>query len=806
MAQPPMRVAITLEQCWHRVPGGTAASVLGLVAELDRRPDLRLLGVAARHRHPPEPPFVPPIPVRPLPLPERVLYEAWHGLRWPPVERATGPIELIHATAVAVPPATVPVVVTVHDLAFLTDRRLATRHGHRFFRRGLDLARREATLVLCPSAATRRECVDAGLDPGRLRVVPWGVRPTTVEEPDRRSVLDRFGLDRRFVLFCGTVEPRKNLAGLLDGFGRVAGAHPDVDLVLVGPAGWNEDLAARIGKAGVADRVRALGFVDEEAKQALYASAAAVCYPSHREGFGLPVLEAMAQGAPVVTSAGTATEEAAGGAALLIDPGDPSTIADALDRVLGDDALAADLAQRGRRRAADLSWPRSAELTVDAYREALDDPRRRRAPGRTSGSPGAADRPPGRRTEGPADIEAGGRGGGGGGRGGGGGDRRHVGVNLLWLVPGTVGGSEEYLTRLLSGIAASPPDDLDLTLFVLEPFLDAHPDLVEAFPTVTWPATGRSKALRIAAESTWLPDRLRRHHVDLVHHGGGVVPPGARTPSVLTIHDLQPLVLPDNFRTLKRRYLAAMLPRSAARARLVLTPSDHAGRSVVEVLGVPPERVRTVPHGVEATAPPTAEQIEAGREVARRRGVAGPYFVLPGIPYAHKNHVGLVQAFARVAAVRPDAQLVLPGGEGPTDPDLAAEVERAGLRDRVHRLGRVPRSDLDALLDGACALTFPSRYEGFGAPVLEAMARGCPVVAASATALPEVVGEGGLLLAPDDVGGWAAAMIDLLDHPDRRRALSRAGLERARTFTWHRSAEILLDCYRDALAVRVPAR
>ena len=237
-------MAVTLEQCWHRVPGGTATSILGTVAALARRDDVEVVGVAARHGEPPPAPFRPAVDVRHLPLPRLALYEAWHGLRWPPVERATGPVDVVHATAVAVPPTRAPLVMTIHDLAFLADPSLVTRHGNRFFRRGTELARRHARLVLVPSEATAAECREAGFDPDRLRIVPWGVDPQPVAPGDVEGVRRRFGLQLPYVLFVGTVEPRKNLGGVI---GAVAGlAGRDLDLVIVGPEGWNEDLDGRL--------------------------------------------------------------------------------------------------------------------------------------------------------------------------------------------------------------------------------------------------------------------------------------------------------------------------------------------------------------------------------------------------------------------------------------------------------------------------------------------------------------------------------------------------------------------------------
>ena len=368
-----LRVAYTLEQCWHRVPGGTATSALGVARAITSRtatgdvPEVELVGVSARHRGRPPAEFAPPVAVRALALPRRALYESWHTLRRPRVEAATGAVDVIHATGMAIPPRTVPLVVTVHDLAFERYPEHATRNGLRFFRQSLALTRRHADLVLCPSEATRRDCVTAGIEPERVRIVPWGVDAVGADTVGAGAddVLARFGLGRRsFVLFVGTIEPRKNLATLAAAFRRVAA--PGLRLAIVGPAGWNEDLDAAL--APVRDRVRVLGFVHRHELDVLYANAAVFCYPSLFEGFGMPVLEAMAAGAAVITSAGTATEEVAGGAGVLVDPLDRDAIASAIERVVGDEAYADGLRQAARARAATFTWARAAQLTIEAYR------------------------------------------------------------------------------------------------------------------------------------------------------------------------------------------------------------------------------------------------------------------------------------------------------------------------------------------------------------------------------------------------------------------------------------------------------
>lgn len=371
----------------------------------------------------------------------------------------------------------------------------------------------------------------------------------------------------------------------------------------------------------------------------------------------------------------------------------------------------------------------------------------------------------------------------------------HVGVNLLWLVPGVVGGSEEYMTRLLGAVAERQPPDLRLTLFALAPFTHAYPPLADAFPVVVSPLDGRSKLRRVLAESTWLARRSARARLDLVHHAGGTMPPVRGAPGIVTVHDLQPLAMPDNFGAVKHLYLRRRLGPSVREAVLVVTITAYTARSVVERLGADPDLVEIVPPaGTLGTPSPAGAG--GGATAGAVRPPAGRYFLYPAVTYPHKNHLLLLRAFARVASVRDDVALVLTGGEAQMEGAVAAEAVRLGVRDRVLRLGRVPRSDLEALYRGAAALTFPSRFEGFGMPVLEAMEHGCPVIAAASTALPEVVAGAGVLVDPDDPRAWAAAMINVLDDGDLRDSLAAAGRARATGFRPEAGADRLIAVYR----------
>ena len=352
-----MRVAYTLEQCWHKVPGGTAVSALRIAEAMDAQADIRLIGVAGRHHHLPDDPWTPPIPVAHLPIASPWLYQWWLLAGWPKVERATGRVDVTHATGLIPCPTDAPLVVTLHDVAFLHDPTQFSRQGAWTFRRSLDRIRASADVVVCSSQATLDDVSFAGIGADRLRLVPLGVDIEPAPPDEVARVRSLYRLPERYLLFVGTLEPRKNLKGLTAAIELMDEPLP---LVVAGADGWGElDLDP-------ACDVRFLGFVPSDDLGPLYAGCEVFCYPSQREGYGLPVLEAMAQGAPVVTSAGTATEETAGAAAVLVKPMDPADIARGITEAL---SRRAELSLKGRARALQRSWASSADATARIYRE-----------------------------------------------------------------------------------------------------------------------------------------------------------------------------------------------------------------------------------------------------------------------------------------------------------------------------------------------------------------------------------------------------------------------------------------------------
>jgi len=383
------RVGVVAEQLLRPVPGGVGRYVRALATHLPteaavdrgaveflvaRHPPGRLAaaGLPTDRGPRPEPPGSPAASTRRLAWPGRLLTRAWVTLRRPALPAGLlERLDLVHATSAAVPPVRGrPLVATVHDLAFRHYPEAYPAAGRRYHDRSARIVAGEAARVLVPSEATARDLAELyGVDRGRVTVIPLGVE--VPDEPDHagaRRLLGELGVRGPFLLSVGTLEPRKNLPRLLDAFGEAAAELPDHWLVVVGPVGWGP----RLRPTWDSVRVKLAGRVGDATLHALYQAADGLAYPSLYEGFGLPVLEAMANGLPVLTSDRSSLPEVAGGAALLVDPLDRAAIAAGLVRLAGDAALRDRLTEAGRRRAAGFSWRATAAATWATYREVAE--------------------------------------------------------------------------------------------------------------------------------------------------------------------------------------------------------------------------------------------------------------------------------------------------------------------------------------------------------------------------------------------------------------------------------------------------
>jgi glycosyltransferase involved in cell wall biosynthesis len=273
---------------------------------------------------------------------------------------------------------------------------------------------------------------------------------------------------------------------------------------------------------------------------------------------------------------------------------------------------------------------------------------------------------------------------------------------------------------------------------------------------------------------------------------------------VVTIHDLVFLRSPENLHPTKRRYLSAMTGWSARHAAHVIAVSESTRRDVIELLGVGPDRVTTVHNGVgEQFKPVSAAELDKFRT---EQGIGGRVVLYVGTLEPRKNVPMLIRAFAGLAEdpALGDVKLYIGGSKGWYYEEIFATAERLGLTQsgRVTFLGRVPDEQLALWYNVATVVAYPSLYEGFGLPALEAMACGTPVLASDASALPEVVGKGGLLLDPADEPAWREGLRSLLSNETLRAELSEKALAQASDFSWERSARETAAVYRRVLQAR----
>ncbi|HNT86789.1 MAG TPA: glycosyltransferase family 1 protein [Candidatus Hydrogenedentes bacterium] len=313
-------------------------------------------------------------PVRRLPVPTRVLYQLWNVAGLPRVDTVLGGVDVFHATNYFLPPTRrARRVLTIYDLAFLRAPQWCSPKIVGPFARHVPRFAREADAVLTCSEASKRDIVELLGVPEAKVTVTYGAVDEAFAAPPReeaaRRVREEFGVSGPFVLFVGAIEPRKNVTGLLEAFARVRNDLPH-RLVLLGRAGWQpEPVPAIAGRLGIADRVTWLGYVPSHAAlPAFYAAADAFVLPSFHEGFGLPVIEAMACGCPVITTRRAALPEAGGDAARYADPESPESIAATISEVLGDAALRDRMRALGREQAKRFSWRETARRTLEVYR------------------------------------------------------------------------------------------------------------------------------------------------------------------------------------------------------------------------------------------------------------------------------------------------------------------------------------------------------------------------------------------------------------------------------------------------------
>lgn len=376
--------------------------------------------------------------------------------------------------------------------------------------------------------------------------------------------------------------------------------------------------------------------------------------------------------------------------------------------------------------------------------------------------------------------------------------RAHIGLNLVFLVPGETGGMEIVARELIPALIAAAPE-LRFTAFIArEAAAAGDGPWGELLPAVTVHVNSRNRAQWVLGEQTLLPALAARARVDLVHSLASTAPLWGPFRRVTTVHDLIYARFPDAHSGLRDRGMRLLVPAAARRSQRVLTDSRSTRADLIELLGLAPERIDVAPLGPAPVRP----EIASSQAQTRARLRLGERQVLLSLSAKrpHKNLLALISALALIAPARRPL-LVLPGYPTWHEAELRARATELGVEQDVRLLDWVSPEELEGLWALARAFVFPSLYEGFGLPVLEAMARGVPVACSNASSLPEVAGDAALMFDPYDEHAMARAIERLLALDEREREHARAlGIARAARFTWERTARATLESYARALS------
>ncbi len=377
-------------------------------------------------------------------------------------------------------------------------------------------------------------------------------------------------------------------------------------------------------------------------------------------------------------------------------------------------------------------------------------------------------------------------------------ERLRIGLNALLYSEARsyrAAGVSHYIGGLLNSLPQVDPD-ADYTAFT-EPGISQYP----GWQYLPQPGAVGHPIRRILWEQFAQPAAIRKAHLDLVHAPVYAAPLGSRCPFVVTLHDMVPFVYPEMLRPAKRAYLRRIVALSARRSAAVICISESTRRDVLRILGISPDKVHVVPVGVEpAMKPLPRAEVDAFRV---KRGLPEEYLLYVGTLEPRKNIPLLLRAYyVLLQAGRALPPLLVGGGKGWYYSAIEELISDLALGDHVRLVGYIPQEELALWYNGAKVFIFPSLYEGFGIPPLEAMACGVPVITSNTSALPEVVEDAGMMVDAHSPDELAVALDHVLRDPQLHRSMAQRGLERAAHFSWEQSARQTAAVYRAALDAR----
>ena len=637
------------------------------------------------------------------------------------------------------------VIMTIHDMIHVLFPEESSVIHKVYYRLIVKKAANNASRILTVSENSKRDLVNYLNVPPEKIVVTYNA----VDEGFRRSNEDkveeakgRFGINGRFILYVGNQKPHKNVGLLIEAYQQLRG-RIEHQLVIVG----QKDRLFQKGLKGKnLEGVIFVGEISDELLSHFYSGADVFVSPSLYEGFGLPIIEAFACKTPVVAVRTPSVDEIMGNAGLIVDAGSTDKLANAIHEVLSNDDLRNSLVEKGMARVEMFSWRETVDRTLEVYREVHRSIR------------------VGINASKYFDI--------------------HTGVgrytsNLCRSISKGKDGNDYYF--YLPGRNSGPygKDENVAQLREKRMFL-------------------QNNTLRILWEQILLPIKIRRDRLDLFHYTDHAMSLIQRIhPTVITVHDIAYIRFPDLLNKSRQVYKKYILYSSIKKADVIIADSHSTRRDIVEFFNVDEKKIKVVHLGVESRFRP----ISSVEDYRTKNNLPSKMILNIGTLEPRKNVVTLIKAFKKLQEGGfKDYVLVIAGEKGWLYKRIFEEIKSSGVEQSIRLLGVANDEDLPLLYNCADLFVYPSLYEGFGLPPLEAMACGVPVITSNTSSLPEVVGNAGIMVNPSDIESLSDEMWRVLKDEELKHRMSRDGLKRSKMFTSEKTVSEVLEIYNEFLS------
>ena len=637
------------------------------------------------------------------------------------------------------------VIMTIHDMIHVLFPEESSVVHKVYYRLIVKKAANNASRILTVSENSKRDLVNyLNIPPEKIVVtynaVDGGFRRSNEDKVEETK--GRFGINGKFILYVGNQKPHKNVGLLIEAYQQLRG-RIEHQLVIVG----QEDRLFQKGLKGKnLEGVIFVGEVSDELLPHFYSGADIFVSPSLYEGFGLPIIEAFACKTPVVAIRTPSIDEIMGNAGLIVDAGSTDKLANAIHEVLSNDDLRNSLVEKGMARVEMFSWEETVDRTLDVYREVHRSIR------------------VGINASKYSDI--------------------HTGVgrytsNLCRSISKSKDGNDYYfyLPGLNSGFYGK--DENGDQLREKRIFL-------------------QNNTLRILWEQILLPIKIKKDRLDLFHYTDHAMSLIQREqPIVITVHDIAYIRFPDLLNKSRQVYKKYILYSSIKKADVIIADSHSTRRDIVEFFNVDEKKIKVVHLGVESRFRP----ISNVEDYRTKNNLPSKMILNIGTLEPRKNVVTLIKAFKKLhERGLKDYVLVIAGEKGWLYKRIFEEIKSSGVEQSIRLLGVARDEDLPLLYNCADLFVYPSLYEGFGLPPLEAMACGVPVVTSNTSSLPEVVGNAGIMVDPHDINSLSEAMANVLKDKELKHRMSRDGLKRSKMFTWEKTVKKVLEVYNEVLS------